>query len=355
MNPKMLLVCFALGAAACGSKSATSGNALADAAGAADTGIAADATPTDAAGDATATADAAAAADVAVGPCAPKPACAIADPSCIALADNTGKTQFGLRIAQIDFATPAVFASGPFGTMLTGATMPQATTCNLNGQGTFSWLLQFDTAAATLKTGGAKPVADPSAGYSFDDEVVSPSGASFHVQPVTLNTAPDASGKFTVATGADLILPVFLDASGTNGLFLPLRQARIATGTLTSHNNCIGAYNAAGLEPSKGCAPDAGHPQYLDAGSFDGFVTLEDADSVPLTAVGETLCVLLAGNPVSFSDGATPLAHCKRGANGKILFTGNWCAATDTAGSLSCADAVHVAGNFAASAVKILN
>ncbi len=54
------------------------------------------------------------------------------------------------------------------------------TACNLDGSGTFSWLLQFDTTAGTLKTGGARPVAEPTTGYSFEEGMVAAGGE--HVQ-----------------------------------------------------------------------------------------------------------------------------------------------------------------------------
>jgi hypothetical protein len=44
---------------------------------------------------------------------------------------------------------------------------------------------------------------------------------------------------------------------------------------------------------------------------------------------------------------------CKRDASGKILFQGDWCAATNQAATAGCADAVQVSATFAAQAVTI--
>jgi hypothetical protein len=109
------------------------------------------------------------------------------------------------------------------------------------GGATFSWLLQFDTTAGTLKTGGARPVQDPTKGYSFDDEMIAEGSTMFHVQPITATgVMPDATGHFSFTMGQDLILPVFLDAAATTVILMPLHETRFTMGTLSSNNNCIG-------------------------------------------------------------------------------------------------------------------
>lgn len=286
--------------------------------------------------------------------CAPKAACTAADKTCMGLVDNTGKTQFGLRMAELDVTSPTALTSGIVKTTVAGNVTPNNKSCNLDGAATFSWLIQFDTTAQTIKTGGAKPVSDPTMGYSFDDEMITQGGTTFHVQPITITgVAPDASGNFSVTTGQDLIVPIFLNDTGSSVVLLPLHQARLTMGTLSSNNNCIGTYNAAGLDPANSCQPDDDHPQFISGGKLDGYITLEEADTVVISAISQTLCVLLSGNASMY--GTTPsgssTAVCKRDSNNKILYQGGWCSTTNSAGG--CADAEQLAGNFAASSVKI--
>jgi hypothetical protein len=198
-------------------------------------------------------------------------------------------------------------------------------------------------------------VSDPTQGYSFDDEMFTQSSHSFHVQPSTApNVTPDAAGHFAQTAGFDLIVPIFLDSAGTNAIILPLRQARLS-GTLSSNGDCIGTYNAAGLDPTNSCQPDITHPQFLDAGKIDGFMTLEDADTVLVSPIAETLCVLLSGDAAMYGTTMGAITVCKRDASNKILYQGNWCAATNAAATSACADSVSFAANYAASSVQINN
>jgi hypothetical protein len=289
--------------------------------------------------------------------CAPKPSCLAADKTCLGLVDNSGKTKLGLRMAELDVTSPKALTSGIVKTTVAGNVTPNNKACNLDGAATFSWLLQFDTAAGTLKTGGAKPVTDATKGYSFDDEMITQGAKTFHVQPITLMAKPDAMGAFSITAGQDLIVPIFLNDTGTSVVLLPLHQARLVSGTLSSNNNCIGTYNAVGLDPANSCQPDDTHPQFTDAGKLDGYITLEEADTVIVSAISQSLCVLLSGNASMY--GMTPAgttnAVCKRDAGNKILYQGGWCAGTNAAAAAGCADAEQLTGNFAANSVLINN
>jgi hypothetical protein len=274
----------------------------------------------------------------------------------LGLVSNLGQTKFGLRMSELDLTSPPALATGIVTNIVASSMALDIPSCSLTGSGTFSWLLQLDTQAMTLKTGAARPVTDPTQGYAFDDEMIS----GFHVQPVTFaNVAPDTAGQFSVTQGADLVIPIFLNNAGTSlFLLLPLHQARFTAGQLSSNNDCIGTYNAAGLQPANSCEPDSTHPQFIDGGSLDGYITLEEADQIIITAINESLCVLLAGNSTIYgvtSADAGGATVCARGSNGNILYQGSWCAETNTAATLTCADAVQLKGNFAASSIKILN
>jgi hypothetical protein len=58
----------------------------------------------------------------------------------------------------------------------------------------------IDKGAGTVKTGGAKPVADPTTGYAFDDETI----GAFHVQPVSITTAVSPGSAFDTTLAAPL-------------------------------------------------------------------------------------------------------------------------------------------------------
>jgi hypothetical protein len=286
--------------------------------------------------------------------CAPAAACMVADKTCLGLTDNTGKTTFGLRMSELDVVSPMALATGGVAMQVSGAVTQNDTTCNLNGTGLFTWLLQFNTTAGTLETGGGWS-ADPTTGYSFIN-LTSPA-----IAPITVMAPIGEGGTFGPTAPQDLTVPIFLAAPTaamiqanmpdlTDIVLLPLSQASITMGTLSTSQNCIGSYNAAGLQPSNSCDPDSTHPQFLDGGKLDGFITLANADNVNISLLMESLCVLLAGP--TYSDMKTPIAHCtKDTTTGAYLYQGNWCSTTNSAGG--CADSVSLSANFAASSVTI--
>jgi hypothetical protein len=277
--------------------------------------------------------------------CPSKPSCQAADMDCLGLVDNSGKTRFGLRVADLRVTKPASLATGLVASVLASSIMLKNKDCFLDGSGTWSWLLQFDTALGTLTTGGAKPVADPTLGYAFVDEVMN----GLHVQPVVSAVTLDpGTGAFSVAMGAELDLPVYLDAAATLAFVLPIADARLGMGTLSASQSCIGHFNSAGLEPANSCLPDTKHPTFVTGGSVDGILRLEDADAVLISATNQSLCALLAG-PMYAEKDASGVSRCKRDATMAILFQGDACA---TAGQ-TCADAVAFAADYAASSVLI--
>jgi hypothetical protein len=253
-------------------------------------------------------------------------------------------------MAEIDFAAPTAFTAGVVGGVIEGAATPNEPNCNLNGSATLSWLLRFDIGAATLETGGAKPVPNAAGPYSFVDEMVTQGPTTFHVQPVTVNGPLTSSCNF-VSSPADVIIPIYLDSAGTQAVLLPLRGLQIA-GSTSADRGCIGRYNAEGLDPANNCLPDNQHGAFQDGGKLSASIRLEDADTVDIGALNESLCVLLSGNSSMYGtqNGAGMLV-CKRDGNGHIVFQGDWCSTTNQAGG--CADAMRVAAGFAAQAVKI--
>jgi hypothetical protein len=276
--------------------------------------------------------------------------CAAADFECAGVVDNAGQTKFGLRMSELDITKPAALASGLVATIVAGAVGPKDASCYLSGNGTFSWLLQFDTTAKTLKTGGAKPVDDVTKGYDFINETI----AGVAVAPITFdNTTPDATGMFATATGLDLYVPIYIDA--TTVVILPLKAAKFSSGYLSTSQNCIGKFNSAGLDPMDGCLPGTGVPSFITSGTkiganLSGMITLEDADKVIVSSAKQSLCYLLAGSDPTYgvSDGTNML--CKRDSANKITFPGDSCAS-----GTGCTDAMALAATFAAASIKINN
>jgi hypothetical protein len=286
------------------------------------------------------------------GACAPTASCAGAGSTCLALVSQPATTTPGFRMAEIVYTKPAAFTTGVVASILQGSTAPNDTACNLEGSGTISWLLRFDTVAGTLETGGAKPVASPAGPYTFDDETVMQGAFSFAVHSLLL-TAPLGAGCTFDSNDGDVTLPLFQNSAGTSPVLLPLTSLRLHGG-MTADHGCIGRYDAEGLDPANACQPDTLHQSFTGGAALDGLIVLEDADKVVVSPLQESLCVLLAGNAATFgTSGPNGSQVCKRGANGAILFQGDWCAATNQAATATCADAVQVAATFAAQAVQI--
>jgi hypothetical protein len=283
--------------------------------------------------------------------CTPQAAsCHSATSECLPVHDNAGAASFGLRIADLDLTAPAAFAKGIVSTVLANGITPSNLECNLSGAGTFSWLLAFDSVAGTLTTGGARPASNPALGYSFLNEDFPVSGGALPLDPVTLTAPLDASCT-TTTSAADLNLPVYLNMMASQAIALPLRQARFSSITVSGDHNCIGKYNAAGLDASNNCSATSQIPTFLPAGQVDAFINLEQADTITIAPLQQSLCVLLSGDAAAFGNGGSQ-NKCKR-VNGQIVFQGDWCTATNQPATAQCSDAVRFSGAFAASGVII--
>jgi len=279
--------------------------------------------------------------------------CISADPTCVAIVDNKDQKQFGLRMSQILINKPATLGPAKFvgKTVGSGVTWKRPD-CFLTGDsdgGTFSWLIQFDLDTNMVCTGGAKPPAKAEDGYTFVNEMLMQDGKTFDIKPIKFSSPNLSGGTFSVTDGQDIIVPIYTAEGGV--ILLPLRKARILEGTLSSNNNCVGSFNGKGLDPFNNCGPSPADNQFTfnNAGKLDGYITLEDADDIIVDLAKASLCALLTED----GDGAMPNSKCKRDAMSKITYKGDWCDATNAAADASCADAVQLAADFAASAVKI--
>jgi hypothetical protein len=275
---------------------------------------------------------------------------------CLAVADNTGKTSFAVRVGQLDFYKPDAFT----GTLEKAAFLASITMnlpkCNLKGSGTFSWIVAVDTTAHTYQIGASKPAADPHDGYSFVNETLDVGGQMFPIAPVGGGLTLDADGTIHPDPLEYILLPVYLNAQATDVILVPIHKVRVLEAKVSPDFNCIGSYNAAGLKASGGCLPDVNQniSAFINGGKIDGFISLEEADKIIIKSFGldRSLCVLLSNSAGVYGDGGSP-AKCKRDGTNKIKFNGDWCAATNTGADAVCYDAVSFYGGFAASAVTL--
>jgi hypothetical protein len=215
--------------------------------------------------------------------------------------------------------------------------------CNLGGDGTFSWLIEVDKEAGTVRTGGAPP-ADPHQGYCFVNGMLNGTA----VAPVDV-AVDNSDGLFTVQ-GFDVTLPIYLEASGSDVILLPLRQVAVTEGRVTEDLNCIGEHNADNLEPQTQCLGRPEIPAFVNGAKLEAYITLEDADTVDVPVIGASLCVALSEDAITWGDGGSPV-RCKRDTDGAILLQGDWCSQTNSAGG--CRDSFRLGGELAASAVQI--
>ncbi|WP_437581058.1 hypothetical protein [Sorangium sp. So ce887] len=275
------------------------------------------------------------------------PVCTAVTSDCVAVHDNQGATTLGLRMAQLTITKPDVLASGYVAGLVTQGLTMNLPQCNLNGTGTFSWLLEFDTTTGKLRTGGAMPTVDPREGYCFANMTA----GEFEIAPTEID-APLTDGAWS-GEAETLNVPIFLETS-PEPIILPLHQVRLTDAKVSADNNCIGRYNVEGLEWDNACLPgqDGDPPAFINGGKLAAFITLEEVDRVIVDAVKQSLCVVLSGDIVKYGTGADTNT-CKRDENDQIVLKGDWCSATNSPATDDCADAYALGGEYAASAVKI--
>lgn len=282
--------------------------------------------------------------------CAPTdPACPAVgvESECLAITDNTGEDVFAVRLAQLVITAPEQLATDLVYNIIGKGVNADLPACNIYGDGTFNFILRFDKGAGTLEAGGALPEADPTKGYCFVHD------PARDVAPVTVPSNLMADGTFSTDPLPRIVVPIYTDKAASSAVYLPLREGRIQSATLSADQNCVGRYNAEGLRPEESCAPlpSEGRHYFLGGGKLTGYITLEEADAVDVDLIGESLCVLLSGDSDTYGDGAsTGVVRCKR-EGGEIVLKGDWCSQTDSAGG--CQDAFRLEGEIAASAVTL--
>lgn len=288
--------------------------------------------------------------------CAPAEGCPSVVSDCVAFEDNAGKDAFALRISDLQISTPAALNSQVVAGLLALGITPDYEQCVtadglplFTGDGSFNWILNFDRAAGTLRTGGAELETDPNAGYCFIDGMI----GGFDVAPLELPATFNDDGSFVLDGFADVVVPIFTSPTdATSVILLPLKGVSITDGTISSDNNCMGSFNAAELDPQNLCKPNLPTvPAFKTGANLDGYITLEEADAVEVPQLGgASLCTLLT--TAEFIENN----KCKR-MNGEILLEGDWCAGAageaGTAATATCKDSVRLSAKFAASGAKL--
>ncbi len=279
--------------------------------------------------------------------------CAPTDPGCVALdvksdclglIDNAGKNHFALRMSQLSVTAPTALTTPTVKKVVGDGVNINLPKCNIPGKGTFSLMVDFDIDKGTLRAGGAAPELNPADGYCFIDD------AAHGVKAVDVKATFGADLTFSSDAIPKIVLPVYVDANAQSAVFLPVTSAKLTNGKFSADHNCIGSFNAQGLEPINSCLPDpeAGIDFFINDATLTGHITIEEADSVNVDLLGQSLCVLLSGDPTKYADGGTP-KKCKRTA-GKVDLEGDWCSATNSAGG--CKDSFQLKAELAASSAK---
>lgn len=279
------------------------------------------------------------------------PSCGASASACLATAHAYGGPVFDLRIAQLTMETPKVLTTGIVHDVFDSSTRANLPNCNINGSGTFNWLLHVDETTSQVTVGAGRPVSDPHGGYSFIQETMVLNGQSVLVQPAAAPASVDGACALTTA-GVDVRLPFFSDMNGGVFTIFPLRALRFAGVKVSPDHDCVGSFNQYGLDPNTGCASDAQHRAFVDGGQLAAYIDIEEADAIFVPVINQSLCVLLSGNSQAYGDGSSQ-PRCRRDASGAIVLQGDWCGATNGPASTGCADAIRFAASFAASGTRI--
>src|SRR5436190_20208414 len=139
--------------------------------------------------------------------CLPGSSCSSVASECLALVDNTERPKAGLRVSQLTITRPPVLADGIVARQVAKRVELDLPQCNLGGDGTFSWLVEIDKQAGTVRTGGAPPT-DPRDGYCFVNGML----GGREVKPVDVDVT--LTGNDFSVVDFDVVLPVYLDEAG---------------------------------------------------------------------------------------------------------------------------------------------
>jgi hypothetical protein len=291
---------------------------------------------------------------------APSPACPTtpcnSSSPCLAMADNSGQSDDGLRLRKLNVVAPPALAQHfiQAGVIDQGVNLHYY--CGEGGDGSFSWIMQFNPSTGQLTTGGAPITSDPfNVGYCFVNATI----GGIVVQPITTTMTKGSDGSWASTVIPKLYVPIYVNGLSTDVVVLPLSQASIKGVTLSPDGNCIGSYNPSGVTSALTTMLDGMTDESCDdedytscqrwhtAGSLGGYITLKESDGVFVQDLGKSLCVLLTGGTSTTNSGM----NCQTDSMGNIVAKGDFCSTTDAPGG--CQDSYWLAATFAASAAKI--
>jgi hypothetical protein len=291
--------------------------------------------------------------------CKPKAAsCYVAGPDgpgneCMAKADFSAADVTQLRLTSHQVQSPTALAA-PFvqDSVITKKSALAEPECNLDGLGEFNLLTQVDTTKKEITIGGGVPQALVGPATSgtcwavFTDPV-----SKLDVKQVTA-TYTESAGEIS-AKFPSFVMPIYVEDKFTpeSAVLVPLHEMELEM-KLSADKNCVGRYAADKLDPSLSCAPGEGEFAWEPAGTYQGYITVEEADRVMVVSLGETLCVVLTGDVKKWK--GTPEPSCKSSQGYKDtggMPKGDWCSTTNSAGG--CQDSWKLVIGFSAQAIDI--
>lgn len=281
---------------------------------------------------------------------------------CVAWHDNQGSETLSFRMSQLEVVKPTVLA----GEFLQNSVVSKGISLNLpicyqEGTGLFTWLMELNPTAGTATTGGARVQLNPGDGYCYIQQTVE----GFDIAPVDVGIeTTEQNGEITFNLAEkipDITVAIFLTEDESSAIILPLHQVMMTDGKISADGNCIGAWKGDELAPDNACKPDRDQKMpWVNGATLTGYIEIEEADQVWIPEMTMTLCVALSGSAATygedFEEGNRKGLRCAR-ENGQIKAAekADWCSATDSACSPPEADAFRLEGQFAASAVKVLD
>lgn len=282
----------------------------------------------------------------------------VKDSKCMAKVENSSSPRKTLRISQLRVQAPAKLASSLVQNTIVSPAVtqldPECGFKDVNKGGLFNWLIDFDTSAKKLRTGGARAVEKIDEGYCF----LKADFTGVQVEPILVDMNFDAgTGAFSTAAQIPrLAVPIFQKRDPKDiPILLPLRNVEIYDGVLDTNGNCIGRFRGESGELDGDCKTltnDVTSPEaYLfeNGGKIRGVITLEEANQVKIVDLNQTLCALLVKPNATEKQG--DFTSCKQ--EGGKLAPEVFASADAESTPGGAKDAVKLAAEFAASSIKI--
>ncbi|MBI3201490.1 MAG: hypothetical protein HYZ29_08105 [Myxococcales bacterium] len=271
---------------------------------------------------------------------------------CLAKADFSAAAVTQLRMTSHRVESPAAMAA-PFvqDNIITAGSTLEEPSCNLNGTGRFNFLVQVNTEKKELTLGGGvqQALVGPALGGTCWAAFTDPASGLEVKQHVTTYT--EIGGELQ-AKLVSFVMPIYLDDQAQLGsaMLVPIREMTFRA-RLSADKNCVGRYAAEKLDKALSCQPPGGQFAWEAAGTYEGYIMVDDADKVMVVSVDQSLCVVLTGDPSKWKGTGKDCKTSKGFTDTGAMPKGDWCSMTNSAGG--CQDAWRLVIDFAAQAIKI--